>query len=449
MAKLPGPPRIRKWRGVHTVFYYDHDKQRHMRRSCSAMDANTKDERAELLLRLRREDKERSLARIKGAPREHYDRNLIDALGVFLADVKARAQARIDAPDSRAGLARASAYELRTSTNLLVDWLKSNGHSRLATGELSANHLREFVRQFSVGKPVRGGKEVEGTRSIATVNRVRRNVGAALTFLDEMRPKLIPDMLPLRRALKVQALDHDEPATFSPAELNRFYRALLEYEDPDRLITAVRRYGKNGQPTVSQYERPAQFMPTTPPSRVFLIAVLTGARLGEVLALKWEHINFERGLIRFRKVQKTGRSRTLPLVGAPELDISPGLLALLREWRLQAGDREYVLPHAEPTEKHPNPRPRFARRQWSSIARRLGMPSMLPQSLRQNFASYACSLGVPDTTCALWLGHGAEVSARWYRSWPAERNTGKNLTLEQAMGLAFEAVAEGSQYGAG
>lgn len=59
--------------------------------------------------------------------------------------------------------------------------------------------------------------------------------------------------------------------------------------------------------------------------------------------------------------------------------------------------------------------------------------SITPQKLRQNFTSYAASVGVPASVAAMWQGHGVEVAERHYRAQLIDRQAGHSF--ESAMGL--------------
>lgn len=61
-------------------------------------------------------------------------------------------------------------------------------------------------------------------------------------------------------------------------------------------------------------------------------------------------------------------------------------------------------------------------------------PRIGPQMLRQNFTSYAASLGIPAAVTALWQGHATVVAERFYRAQVPERHQGNSL--EQAMGMS-------------
>jgi integrase len=79
---------------------------------------------------------------------------------------------------------------------------------------------------------------------------------------------------------------------------------------------------------------------------VWVMALMTGMRSGELFALKWTDLDFEAKTISVNKqwTSKTGicstktrKSRIVP--------IADGLLIFLKEWKLQSINGEYVLPH--------------------------------------------------------------------------------------------------------
>jgi len=255
------------------------------------------------------------------------------------------------------------------------------------------------------------------------VNQYRRNVRTALRWINRARPPRFPDFDSFLDAFKPTRADSEPPRAFSPKQLCEFLRVAQEREDPDRIVNVVR--FKTGG-VRERFEQTATAYAATPVSRLFLMLALTGARVGEILALKWDDVDLERGRLTIR-AQKTGITRVLPLMGAPEGDVSPGLVAVLRRWRVEAGEREYVMPHGDLE------RPVFPKSGWYSTAKEVGGQRIGPQALRQSFTSYAASIGIPAAVSAMWQGHSADVAERYYRAQVFDRHPGK--TIEEAMGL--------------
>jgi len=123
----------------------------------------------------------------------------------------------------------------------------------------------------------------------------------------------------------------------------------------------------------------AAFEPLAP---LVLILALTGMRRGEALHLRWENVDFERGIIEVKFDAESGwRVKTRHERRIP-LEDSPALLALLRGLHASRGRSTYVVSGEDP--KRPK---NFRAAAWRRIARAAGSPAMTPKHLRATFAS--------------------------------------------------------------
>lgn len=421
-----GPPRIVEWRGQHYFFYYKDGKQ--VRRSCARMNAHTakarERKRKELVQELELYEASRLVERTVLGVAYATDTLLIDSLESYRNYVSQRLKARTTNPERRAGLSKASAIEIERTIKKFTGWLQSAGLEGLTTGGLSAQNLRDFFLHLAEEADVPGVRQK--TRSLSTINKHRRNLGTALRWIDELRPKQIPDFQAFKGALRADRIGQPQLQAHSPNELLRFYSRLRERETPGYVKEVKdRRRGK--------WFQPAQAEAATPLSMFFLLAALTGMRLTECLQLKWCDVDLKQGRISVF-APKTGRKRILPLMGAPEGDVAPAFVKTLESWKKAAGNRHYVLPHTQPTEGNPDPMPTFDRRSWEQVGRDLGLREITPQSLRRTFVSYLASVGVPEAVAALWCGHGPGVAARFYRGQVLHRLEGRSV--QEAMGLA-------------
>ncbi len=102
-------------------------------------------------------------------------------------------------------------------------------------------------------------------------------------------------------------------------------------------------------------------------------------------------------------------------------------MRLLRLWRMQSGERDYVLPHGG------RAKPGWPKSAWGRTQNTSEIP-IIPQGLRQNFCEIAASMGVPPAIAALWQGHGSDVAEDWYRDLSLDRLPGAS-DFEEAMGL--------------
>lgn len=176
----------------------------------------------------------------------------------------------------------------------------------------------------------------------------------------------------------------------SLAELGRLGAAIQEAEttgipwEPNPL-------GKVKHTTKPENRRPAKIDQFT--AAALRLLLFTGARVREILHLKWANVDCDRGIL-FLDDSKTGRKTivlnapslavlaTLPRVGAY---VFPGDAASTpKKWRSEAGN----------TAEKPRDN---VKRAWTTIRRRAGLEGVRLHDLRHTFASVGAgaSLGLP------------------------------------------------------
>lgn len=410
------------WRGKWYLFWYDHKVGKQRRRRLTKAEARnekTRKQTAKDAQQLEREEAEE--VRRRGGSLA-YDTPLVEGIAKFRSRVERRVSVRQKNPGAGKGLAESSGKEILTTLDLFEGWMKSSRKLKVTTAEFDGNALERFFDHLAETPSKHGKREV--MRSASTINKHQRNIQAMLTFLDDERPQLFPDFKIFRKALQPLRTDKKPPVAYKPSELAEFLKAALEREDPERKVVVHRK--KNGG-KLEVYEQRISRQASTPVSRLFILLTLTGCRLGSALKLTWDKVDFEAGLIEFIPHKKSF-TRKVPLVNAPEGDVAPLLFELLKIWRAEDPRREYVLPHGELNS------PTYDESAWKGTNRKAGGPRIAPQRLRQNFCSFACSLGVPAATVAGWQGHRTEVAENYYRAQVLQRNPGE--TFEAAMGLS-------------
>jgi integrase len=424
MGRERKPAHIRKWRGSYYLVFTDYGVQpyREKRLSCASLDAHDDEARKALLKEYRSKEVNVHAEANRRGGFLGYDTKLIDAIDDYLSDVKRRVKVREANPVARAGLAASSGRHLEVSLGYFKQWLAVERLQALTTGDFEPRNIRRY-RDWLASTPTRRGNS-ELYRSAATLNFHTVALRTAVNWVSDLRPPRFPDIDNLRRALRPQPVRNTKQLALTPEVLKVFLAEALSHDDPERVLNIEReRHGR-----VEVYRQKKAVMSATPVSRLFVLLALTGARVTEVLHLKWADIDLPRGRLRIY-AQKTGYFRILPLVNAPEGEISPTLLQLLREWKLQAGEREYVLPYDPAATEAPV----FPKSAWERVNRNAKLPRIGPQMLRRTFTSYCASLGVPAAVAALWQGHGANVAEVSYRQQLLERGEG---SIEEAMGLA-------------
>jgi integrase len=126
------------------------------------------------------------------------------------------------------------------------------------------------------------------------------------------------------------------------------------------------------------------------------LLLFTGCRLREILHLKWEHVDIERGVL-FLPDSKTGRKTVV--LNAPALAV---LAVLPRRG-------SYVVPGDDPE----SPRADL-KRPWRAIAMRAGLSSVRLHDLRHTYASFGAGGGLGLPIIGKLLGHAqAATTARY------------------------------------
>ncbi len=143
------------------------------------------------------------------------------------------------------------------------------------------------------------------------------------------------------------------------------------------------------------------------------LAIVTGARRGEVLALRWGDLNGDRLTIagsidsdRTRKGTKTGDVRAIT--------VDPGTVALISSWQLLSRERALTVGHKigradyilsdEPDSSQPW-RPDVASKRFRRLCVAAGVTGVRLHDLRHAHASQLLSEGVDLATVSRRLGH--------------------------------------------
>jgi integrase len=143
------------------------------------------------------------------------------------------------------------------------------------------------------------------------------------------------------------------------------------------------------------------------------LAIMTGMRRGELLALRWGHVNEGLAEVKVLEAYYQGHLDT-PKTDAGErtIGVESWLLGLIRDWRVHSKrTRPNDLVFGTRTGKVDNPN-NILRRYVYPACDMLGIPRATWLTFRRTFSTLAHNLGVPAKTIAEIMGH-ADVDTQF------------------------------------
>ncbi|AMN45019.1 site-specific integrase [Rhodoplanes sp. Z2-YC6860] len=179
----------------------------------------------------------------------------------------------------------------------------------------------------------------------------------------------------------------------------------LTGDELERLGAAIREAETTGIPWMVDESNPnAKHVPKerrltkiSPPAAAALrLLLFTGCRLREILNLKWDYFDADRGVL-FLPDSKTGRKTII--LNAPALAVLNGMQ------RVSA----YVVPGDDPEKpRHDLKRP------WEAVTKRAGLSGVRLHDLRHTYASFGAAGGLGLPVIGRLLGHAqAATTARY------------------------------------
>ena len=166
-----------------------------------------------------------------------------------------------------------------------------------------------------------------------------------------------------------------------------------------------------------------RFSPLAP---FVLLALLTGARPGEVLAMRWRDVDLGAKTVKVW-ANKTRRERAIPMHDSVLL---PALLQGLKRLR---GKNNHICgdwADGKPVEIHA--------RQWSRLMRIARLQNCPMKALRSTCVAHVASASPdPEYLLEARFGHGAAVSKGHYRQ-PLHGLRDRGSTVEQWLGVEAE-----------
>lgn len=322
--------------------------------------------------------------------------------------------------------------DLKKASTLATDKGRIERHIKPLLGrkrvrEVTSSDIERFMRDVANGKTAvdeksdkpRGRVRVTGGRGTAT--RTVRLLGGIFTFA-------------IRQGLRT-----DNPTRGVAKYPDKKGERFLSSDELERLGAAIREAETDGVPweiTEAQSGKAtAKHIPKSDVHRRTVIGphaaaalrllILTGARLREILHLRWEHVDLERGLLLLPD-SKTGRKTIIlnapasaVLAGLPRIGgyVVPGEAQKPRRpaTEEQEGPVETVSPvaRAETAEAIEKPRADL-KRPWELVSKRAGLAGVRIHDLRHTNASIGAAAGLGLPIIGKLLGHSqASTTARY------------------------------------
>jgi integrase len=250
-------------------------------------------------------------------------------------------------------------------------------------------------------------------------NRVLAVIGSMYTFAG--RSGIVPEgMNPSRRIDK-----------FKEHRRERF----LTGEELDRLGFAIRAAETKGLPWHVDEAKPKsrhlpkannRFTKIDPfAAAAIRLLLFTGCRLREILHLKWEQVDLERGLL-FLADSKTGRKTVI--LNAPALAVLASLDRL----------GSYVVPGNDPEKPRAD-----LKRPWEAVSKRAGLSGVRLHDLRHTYASFGAGGGLGLPIIGKLLGHTQASTTQRY----AHLDADPLRRASEAIGSQIAAALDGKSRG--
>ena len=141
-----------------------------------------------------------------------------------------------------------------------------------------------------------------------------------------------------------------------------------------------------------------------PNHALFVVALTTGMRRGELAGLRWEDIDFDAATITVRRARTTVGARVVEAEPKTKtsrrvIDVDAGTLSVLRRWRLRQPPDAYVFPGT----------PDRLSRAWDAAVNAAGVRRIRFHDARHTAASLMLQAGVPVNVVSRRLGHASPV----------------------------------------
>lgn len=162
------------------------------------------------------------------------------------------------------------------------------------------------------------------------------------------------------------------------------------------------------------------------------LLLLTGCRAGEILNLKWEHVDFERGFLNLPD-SKTGKKEVV--LGAPALKVLADLARI-------EGNPYVIVGEAKDKPRSDLKRP------WKRITTSAGLADLRLHDLRHSYASVGAASGMGLGIVGKLLGHASPATTARYSHFADDplRRASESISGTIAAALSGNVSKDNAEY---
>jgi integrase len=288
-------------------------------------------------------------------------------------------------------------------------------YSTLDAAQIALGTLRKEAERSDLGLPKRSAMTLQdfAHRCYLPWAKLHKRESSWRRDVRTLRARILPALGALRLSdvnrQRVNAYLRDRLSDVKPATANReaaLLRHMMTRAVDEGLLDASPLKGlklfpesTERSPALSR-EDEARLLDASQPwlAEVVRAALLTGARQGELLALRWRHVAFDQGLL-IVEDSKSGSPRMVPM--------HPDLAEALRARRGLPEGYLFTLPNGEPLKRH------TVSQAFRRACARLGLPLRF-HDLRHVAATRMLSSGAGMLQIAAILGHKTLHMVRRY-----------------------------------
>lgn len=202
----------------------------------------------------------------------------------------------------------ATVTRYRGHITVFLEWLGEKADSRLES--ITKAEARQFRDDIRKGWPSIDRKRVDPVRTAKTTNHYAADVAAMFRSAVREGLLLASPFSALEKLLENDSIERD---VFTVAEVGQLVAAASDPEWQDSLFPR------------SRGNEPIRAAKARDWTGIILIGFYAGARLSDCAAMKWENINFERGVLVFMPAKTDRKRKKL------EIPLHPRLRAFLED----------------------------------------------------------------------------------------------------------------------